>query len=143
MEVLIMPFVRVDYSKGQYSKKELPQISKAIQGVLMEEFDVPAKDCFQTFQSHEDFEFYYDPDYFDVPRTNKLLYIYVTLAPGRSQEKKFRFYKKLAALLSRDCAIRQEDVFIVLVESDRDNWSFGNGLAQAVERTSGAKNDEK
>lgn len=132
-----MPFVRVDYMKGQYTKEQLCSISKTIQSVLIEQFNVPSKDYFQIYQQHEDFEFYYDPEYFNVARTDKLLYIYVTLAHGRSQLKKFEFYQKLSCLLSTTCSIRKEDVFIMLVESERENWSFGNGLAQAFEPNNG------
>jgi phenylpyruvate tautomerase PptA (4-oxalocrotonate tautomerase family) len=127
-----MPFVRVDYMKGQYSKQELSDVSKVIQSILMKEFDVPAKDYFQIFQSHEDFEFYYDPNYFDVSRADKLLYIYITCAPGRSQPKKLRFYKELSSELSIKCTVTPENIFIVLIEAERENWSFGNGLAQAL-----------
>lgn len=138
-----MPFIRVEYMKGQYQDKDLPNISKSIQNVLMEEFNVPAKDYFQVFQSHDKSEFYYDPNYFNIPRTDKLLYIYVTLAPGRSQEKKFRFYKNLSYILSTNCDIRQENIFIVLVETGRDNWTFGNGLAQASEVNIGGEENAK
>lgn len=127
-----MPFVRVDYMKGQYNKQELLDVSKVIQSVLMQDFDVPDKDYFQIFQSHEDFEFCYDPNYFDVSRTDKLLYIYVTCAPGRSQTKKLRFYKKLSSALYTKCTVTPQNIFIVLIESARENWSFGNGLAQAL-----------
>jgi hypothetical protein len=89
--------------KGQYTKEQLCSISKAMQSVLIEQFDVPSKEYFQIYQKHEDFE----------------------------------FYQKLSCLLSSTCRIRQEDVFIMLVESERENWSFGNGLAQAFEPNNG------
>ena len=127
-----MPFVRVDYMKGQYKKQELSEVSQVIQNTLMENFDIPAKDYFQIFQSHEDFEFCYDPNYFDISRTDKLLYIYVTCAPGRSQAKKLRLYKELSSALSAKCSINSENIFIILNETARENWSFGNGLAQAL-----------
>jgi len=132
MEVHYMPFVRVDYMKGQYKKQELSDVSKVIQSMLMKNFDIPAKDYFQIFQSHEDFEFYYDPNYFDISRTDKLLYIYITCAPGRSQAKKLRLYKELSSALSAKCNIASENIFILLIETGRENWSFGNGLAQAL-----------
>jgi hypothetical protein len=46
-----MPFVRVDYMKGQYTKEQLCSISKAIQSVLIEQFDVPSKEYFQIYQN--------------------------------------------------------------------------------------------
>jgi hypothetical protein len=32
--------------------------------------------------------------------------------------------------LNRELAVRLEDVFISLVEVKKENWSFGNGIAQ-------------
>ncbi|MBC1976474.1 tautomerase family protein [Listeria booriae] len=129
-----MPFVRIEYMKEAHHNKNLNKISKTIQQTLINEFDVPIKDYFQVFQSHETHEFFYDESYFlNSKRSNKLLYIYVTLAPGRSKAEKLRFYKELSTSLSTHCGIQTEDIFILLVETERENWSFGNGLAQALE----------
>jgi 4-oxalocrotonate tautomerase len=36
----------------------------------------------------------------------------------------------MADLLHEEAGIRREDVFINLVETAKENWSFGNGIAQ-------------
>ena len=46
-----MPFVRIDYIKNQYSEEELTKISRVLQSSLVDDFDVPEKDCFQVFQT--------------------------------------------------------------------------------------------
>ncbi|MCJ1969676.1 tautomerase family protein [Lactococcus carnosus] len=127
-----MPFVRIDYIKNQYSEEELTKISRVLQSSLVDDFDVPEKDCFQVFQNHESFEFHYDPDYLCGTRTDRLLYIYITCGDGRSQAKKLKFYETLSLSLSRQCQVETENIFIILNESERENWSFGNGLAQAL-----------
>jgi 4-oxalocrotonate tautomerase len=33
-------------------------------------------------------------------------------------------------LISHEAGLRPEDVFINLVEVPKENWSFGNGMAQ-------------
>jgi 4-oxalocrotonate tautomerase len=39
-------------------------------------------------------------------------------------------FKRLADLLHEEAGIRREDVFVNLVETAKENWSFGNGIAQ-------------
>jgi phenylpyruvate tautomerase PptA (4-oxalocrotonate tautomerase family) len=38
-------------------------------------------------------------------------------------------YKRIAELLGDNPGIRRQDVLINLVEVQKENWSFGNGLA--------------
>ncbi len=45
-------------------------------------------------------------------------------------ELKKKFYRALADRLSAELGVRREDVFISLVEVKKENWSFGNGIAQ-------------
>jgi phenylpyruvate tautomerase PptA (4-oxalocrotonate tautomerase family) len=56
----------------------------------------------------------------------------VTLSVGRTVEAKQDFYRRIADELHRCLGVRREDVFINLVEVVRENWSFGNGVAQYV-----------
>jgi hypothetical protein len=56
----------------------------------------------------------------------------VTLSVGRTVEAKQAFYRRIADELHRRLDVRREDVFINLVEVVRENWSFGNGVAQYV-----------
>lgn len=56
--------------------------------------------------------------------------IQITLNSGRTTEMKKAFYKRVADLLAAEIKIRAEDVLINLVEVSKENWSFGNGVAQ-------------
>jgi phenylpyruvate tautomerase PptA (4-oxalocrotonate tautomerase family) len=49
---------------------------------------------------------------------------------GRSLAQKQALYKAIAEGLSAALQVRPEDVFITLVEVKKENWSFGNGVAQ-------------
>jgi 4-oxalocrotonate tautomerase len=49
---------------------------------------------------------------------------------GRSVAQKQALYKAIAEGLSASLNVRLEDVFITLVEVKKENWSFGNGIAQ-------------
>jgi phenylpyruvate tautomerase PptA (4-oxalocrotonate tautomerase family) len=58
------------------------------------------------------------------------VFIQVTMNVGRTLEQKQGFYKKIADGLHEHLGLRREDVLINLVEVAKENWSFGNGIAQ-------------
>ncbi|QHW34055.1 tautomerase family protein [Paenibacillus rhizovicinus] len=128
-----MPFIRVSYLEEHYREEQLAGIARTIMTALQEEFDVPDEDYFQVYHGHKRGEFQYSRNYLQVSRSDGLVFVQITLASGRSTEKKQRFYRELAALLQAECGIREEDVFVVLVETGLENWSFGNGVAQMIE----------
>ncbi|HEY3166770.1 MAG TPA: tautomerase family protein, partial [Candidatus Binatia bacterium] len=71
-----------------------------------------------------------DPSYLDIPRTDGFIIIQITLNEGRTLALKKLFYKTVAERLHGELGVRLEDVFINLVEVKKENWSFGNGIAQ-------------
>jgi phenylpyruvate tautomerase PptA (4-oxalocrotonate tautomerase family) len=56
--------------------------------------------------------------------------IQITWNEGRTLEQKKALYKAIADGLGGRLGLRREDVFVSLVEVRRENWSFGNGIAQ-------------
>jgi 4-oxalocrotonate tautomerase len=54
------------------------------------------------------------------------------LAEGRTLEQKRGFYKQVVDELNQRLRLRREDVFISLVGTGRDDWSFGNGDSSLV-----------
>ena len=56
--------------------------------------------------------------------------IRVTLSEGRRPAAKRALFRRIAERLSQALGLRPEDVFIVLVETRWENWSFGEGAAQ-------------
>ena len=65
-----------------------------------------------------------------VKRTDGIVFIQGVLSKGRTTEQKQAFYALVARLLAEKAAVRPEDVAISIVESTREDWSFGNGVAQ-------------
>lgn len=127
-----MPFIRVSYMENQHEEQDLPVISRCIMRALIEHFNVPEEDYFQVFHAHKPSEFFYSSHYLNVARTDKLLFIQITLGSGRSTEQKKAFYQRLAELLSEECGLRKEDIFAVLVETELEDWTFGKGVAQMI-----------
>jgi len=89
-----------------------------------------AKDNFQIITEHDQDSLIYDPSYLDIARTDGVIIIQITLNEGRTLEMKKAFFKAVAERLHKELGVRMEDVFIGLVEVKKENWSFGNGIAQ-------------
>jgi phenylpyruvate tautomerase PptA (4-oxalocrotonate tautomerase family) len=99
---------------------------------LTECFGVPERDHFQVITERRKGRLIYNPFYLGIARTDDVVFVEVVLSAGRSTEQKQAFYARAAALIADGAHTRPEDVLIVLVENTRENWSFGNGVAQYV-----------
>jgi len=97
---------------------------------MVETINVPQLDRFQVITEHGSGGLIYDPSYLGINRTDDIVFIQITLNAGRTVDQKKALYAKIADLLANDPGIRPENVFINLVETAKENWSFGNGIAQ-------------
>ena len=123
-----MPLVRIDLLKGRDAtyREELGLIvHEALVSV-----GVPRDDRFQVVNEHEPPNFVFDPAYLGVRRTEELVVIQITWNEGRTLEQKKALYKAIADGLASRLGLRREGAFINLVEVRKENWSFGNGIAQ-------------
>ena len=123
-----MPLVRIDLRKGKdavYRQEVGRVVYDAMVGV-----GVPENDRFQIVAEHDADDFLFDPNYLGIARTQDLVIIQITWNEGRTVEQKKVLYKAIADGLAKAPGIRPEDVFISLIEVKRENWSFGNGIAQ-------------
>ncbi len=124
-----MPLVRISLMKGRpdgFGKK----VGEIVYRAMIDTINVPAKDHFQIITEHDREHLIYDTDYLGIQRTDGLIFTQITLNEGRTVELKQAFYKAVADRLKKELAVRMEDVFINLVEVKKENWSFGNGVAQ-------------
>lgn len=124
-----MPLVRVDIKKNPdstFAKRVGEQIYAAMRSAIA----VPEDDNFQVLNEHDADHFIFDPKYLGIQRSDNLVIIQITLSEGRSDDLKKLLYKTIADNLNAQLAVRREDVFINLVEVKKENWSFGNGIAQ-------------
>jgi hypothetical protein len=91
---------------------------------------VPANDRFMVVSEHKPGDFVADPTYLGIERSPQCVFVQITLNAGRDVDMKRTFYKALADGLHTRIGLRREDLFINLVEVAKENWSFGNGIAQ-------------
>lgn len=129
-----MPLVRIDLRRGKpaaYRKA----ICEGIYRAMRETFAVPEDDRFLVVNEHDADDFDYAESYLGITHTDGLVIIQVTANDTRTLEQKKAFFARVTALLSASPGVRKEDVFINLVEVKKENWSFGNGIAQYAEQT--------
>lgn len=124
-----MPLVRISLIAGKAVSYE-QKISDVVHRAMVETINVPPLDRFQVISEHFKSDFFYDAQYLNIARTDDLVIIQITLNTGRTTELKKALYKRIAELLNQEVGIRKEDVLINLVETAKENWSFGNGEAQ-------------
>jgi 4-oxalocrotonate tautomerase len=123
-----MPFVRIDLREGKDAAFR-EEISRVVHAALVS-VGVPKDDRFQVISEHEPSNFVFDPSYLGVQRSEELVMIQITWNEGRTLDQKKALYKAIADGLAGKLGLRREDVFVNLVEVKRENWSFGNGVAQ-------------
>ena len=124
-----MPLVRVSLRRGKpaaYPKAILDGIYRA----MISAFDVPNEDRFMVINEHDEPDFSYSNNYLGIVRTDDLILIQITANNTRTVEQKKAFYRQIVENLRKDPGVRPEDVFISLVEVLKEDWSFGNGIAQ-------------
>ena len=124
-----MPLVRISLLRGK-AEGFGRRVGEVVYQAMRETLNAPDKDKFQIISEHAPESLVYDPDYLDIERGNGFIAIQVTLNEGRSLEMKKAFYRRVAEDLRRGLDVRPQDVFINLVEVKKENWSFGNGIAQ-------------
>ncbi len=124
-----MPLVRIDIGPGHPANFGRA-VGEIVYRAMTTEINVPADDKFQIITAHEATELNIPKSYLGIEYSPGIVFIQVTLNAGRTTELKKKFYRRIADDLHAELQVRKEDVFISLVEVDKENWSFGNGEMQ-------------
>ncbi len=123
-----MPLARIDLIKGK-SETYRTAIGDVVYQALLS-IGVPQDDRFQIITEHEPANFLFAKSYLGVAHTDDLVIIQITFNEGRSLAQKQALYKAIAEGIHQATGLGMGDVFVSLVEVKRENWSFGNGIAQ-------------
>jgi phenylpyruvate tautomerase PptA (4-oxalocrotonate tautomerase family) len=123
-----MPLARIDLNRGK-SESYRQAIGEAVYQALLA-IGVPEDDRFQVIHEHEPANFIFAKSYLGVEHTDDLVIIQITFNEGRTIVQKQALYKAIAEGIHGATGLGISDVFINLVEVKRENWSFGNGVAQ-------------
>lgn len=124
-----MPLVQVSLRRGKPAAYH-QAIFDGVYRAMRETFNVPEDDQFMTITEHDGDNFRYGASYLGVARSDDLVLVQLTVSNTRSLEQKKALFSRIAELLVESPGLRPEDVFVNLVEVDKENWSMGHGLAQ-------------
>jgi phenylpyruvate tautomerase PptA (4-oxalocrotonate tautomerase family) len=124
-----MPLTRVALRRGK-SHDYKRAILDGVYLAMRETFNVPEDDRFMLVDEYDAENFLYGEHYFGYARSNDLVIIQLTVSNTRTVEQKKALFARITEELANNPGVRREDVFINLVEVAKENWSFGNGLAQ-------------
>jgi 4-oxalocrotonate tautomerase len=124
-----MPLVRISLRQGKPATYR-NAIADGVYTALRETFNVPEEDRFITITEHGQDDFLFSRTYMGIERSDDLVILQITVSNTRSVEQKKALFANIAERLSHDPGLRRQDVFINLVEVVKEDWSFGNGIAQ-------------
>lgn len=123
-----MPLVRIDIPADTPSpviRKVADLVHQAMVGAL----NIPVADRFQTISRRAGDEMVCTDEFLGIPHGQAVVLVQITLAPRSTELKKALFFA-IASAMEQHTPFKAQDVIINLVESARENWSFGNGIAQ-------------
>ena len=128
-----MPLVRISLRQGttpEYRKA----VADGVHRAMLESLAVPVDDRFQVITEHDAGGLIYDPQFLGIERSDRVVFVQIALSAGRKPQQKRQLYKRMAEILAENPGLRPQDLVINLVEVAWENWSFGNGEAQYMDR---------
>ena len=127
-----MPLVRISLRHGT-SAEYRKALSDGVHRAMIEAIAIPPDDRFQVITEYLPEELIYDPQYLGVHRSDHVVFVQITMSFGRKPQQKRKLFKRMAEILAQAPGLPPQDLFINLVETSWENWSFGNGEAQYMD----------
>ncbi len=124
-----MPLVRVSLRQGK-SPDYRRALADGLYAAMRDAFDVPDEDRFIVIHQHDDADFVYSSNYMQIARSDNLIIIQLTANNTRTVEQKKAFMQAVVSRLGAAPGVKPSDIFINIVEVAKENWSFGDGVAQ-------------
>jgi phenylpyruvate tautomerase PptA (4-oxalocrotonate tautomerase family) len=124
-----MPLVRISLLEGRPAEYK-KTVGDTIHQAMVDTISCPPQDRFQVITEHSKENFLCTPEYLGIPHTDALIIVQITLNEGRTLDLKKALYRAIANGLGTAVGVSTQDVIISLVEVRKENWSFGNGVAQ-------------
>ena len=124
-----MPYVQISHNADK-SDDYVSALSEGVHIALVDAFGIPVEDYFQVLSGHVPQKGIRHPKSFlGIDHGDEMVFVQITAAEGRSTEQKKALFKAIVDQLAKNPGVSPADVMINLVETKRENWSFGNGQA--------------
>ena len=126
-----MPLVRISVHSSVPAETR-KAIASAVYESMRETIGIPEGDRFILLSAHNEDEWFIDPNFPRLQRSEKYVLIHITLSRGRTIEQKQVLYARIAERLHQAAEIPLDDVMTELTENSLEDWSFGKGQAEYV-----------
>ena len=127
-----MPLVRIDLREGT-SPDYRKALGDGVHRAMIEALAIPPDDRFQVISEHPPEGLIYDRTYSGIQRSDRVVFVQITLSAGRKPQQKRKLFQRMAEILAESPGLKPQDLVINLVEVAWENWSFGNGEAQYMD----------
>ena len=127
-----MPLVRISLRQGT-SAEYRKALGDGVHQAMIEALAIPPDDRFQVITEHPPEGLVYDPQYLGVRRSDRVVFVQITMSFGRKPQQKRKLFKRMAEILAQSPGLPPQELVINLVETSWENWSFGNGEAQYMD----------
>ncbi|MFF2112165.1 tautomerase family protein [Rhodococcus koreensis] len=127
-----MPLVHIHVIENRRTPEQLRHVADVVQNVMLEHFAAPDRDRYQLITEHKPGQIIAEDTGLGFERTDDIVVVQIA-QQGRSVDQKTAMYRALADRLHIETGLAPTDVIVSVVENTRDDWSFGNGIAQFVE----------
>ena len=128
-----MPLLNITLQRGKdcaYIKK----MSQTIHDTLIKTWNIPSHDYFHLVNQIEPECCFIDKTMWDMERTDDIIVIHITSTP-RTSEMKQAFFKELPIALESAIGLKPDNVFISIVNNQLEDWTFGKGRQQLMDRS--------
>ena len=141
-----MPLVRISLQEGT-SPEYRKALADGVHRAMIESIAIASGDRFQVITQHPPGDLIYSPDYLGVSRSDRVVFVQITMSTGRKPQQKRALFKRMAEILSESpgLASRRTDSSLPFaavadaVESthapaDRCIHGFGNNIGNSGHR---------
>ena len=126
-----MPLITINIAEGM-TEEAIDQLQKAIHACFMKAWGIPENGGFYMINEHKKSRMRINRSMWGINRSEQSpLLLQITSSP-RSKELKVELFRVLAEELEKQ-GIQKEDLFISIMPTQREDWSFGNGIAQLLQ----------
>ena len=127
-----MPLVRIDVTEDRRTPEQLCELADTVQDVMLDTFAAPPRDRYQIITEHRPGKIIAEDTGLGFTRTDDLVIVQV-VQQGRSEAQKQAMYRALADRLRARTGLDPQDLIVSVTENTREDWSFGEGVAQFLE----------
>ena len=126
-----MPLITINIAEGM-TEEAIDQLQKTIHACFMKAWGIPENGGFYMINEHKKSRMRINRSMWGINRSEQSpLLLQITSSP-RSKELKVELFRVLAEELEKQ-GIQKEDLFISIMPTQREDWSFGNGVVQLLQ----------